>query len=57
VHAWATASDQAMREDFNRAAPVDDVSRFSAQIANIAARLTRLASSVADPDRYGRMVG
>ena len=48
--------DPAMREDFNRAAPTDDVSRFSAQVGNIAARLTRLAGSTPDPDGYGRMV-
>lgn len=48
--------DPAMREDFNRAAPVEDVSRFSAQIADVAARLTRLAGSAADPNGYGRML-
>ena len=31
--------DPAMREDFNRAAPVEDVSRFSAPIADVATKL------------------
>jgi len=46
--------DPAMREDFNRASPVEDVSRFSAQIADVAARMTRLAGSAPDPAGYGR---
>ncbi|MBV8798016.1 MAG: DUF4331 family protein [Hyphomicrobiales bacterium] len=49
--------DPAMREDFNRAAPAEDVSRFSAQVADIASRLTRLAGSAADPAGYGQMLG
>ena len=48
--------DPAMREDFNRAAPAEDVSRFSAQIADVASRLTRLAGSAADPASYGQML-
>ncbi len=46
--------DPAMREDFNRAAPVEDISRFSAQIADVATKLTRLAGSAADPAGYGQ---
>jgi Domain of unknown function (DUF4331) len=46
--------DRGMREDFNRSAPVEDVPRFSAQIAKVAAKLTRLAGSAADPDDYAR---
>jgi hypothetical protein len=46
--------DPIMREDFNRSAPVEDVPRFSAQIAKVAAKLTRLAGSAADPDDYAR---
>jgi Domain of unknown function (DUF4331) len=49
--------DPAMREDFNRAAPFEDISRFSAQMADVAARLTRLAGSATDPDGYGRVLG
>jgi Domain of unknown function (DUF4331) len=49
--------DPTMREDFNHAAPVEDISRFSAQIADVAARLTRLAGSATDPDGYGRALG
>jgi hypothetical protein len=46
--------DPAVREDFNRAAPAEDVARFSAQIADVAKRLTRLAGSAADPAGYGQ---
>jgi hypothetical protein len=46
--------DPGMREDFNRSAPVEDVPRFSAQIAKVVAKLTRLAGSAADPDDYAR---
>jgi hypothetical protein len=46
--------DPVMREDFNRGAPVEDISRFSAQIAEVAARLTRLAESAADPIDYAQ---
>lgn len=49
--------DPAMREDFNRAAPAEDVSRFSARIADVASKLTRLAGSAADPADYGQMLG
>jgi hypothetical protein len=48
--------DPAMREDFNRAAPAEDVSRFSAPIADVAMKLTRLAGSAADPAGYGQML-
>jgi len=48
--------DQAMREEFNRAAPVEDSSRFSAQIADVATKLARLAGSAADPVGYGQML-
>jgi hypothetical protein len=46
--------DPAMREDFNRAVPVEDVPRFSAPIADVAAKLTRLAGSTVDPAAYGQ---
>src|SRR5262249_52243276 len=46
--------DPAMREDFNRSPPVEDIPRFSAQIAGVAARLTRLAASAPAPDGYAR---
>jgi hypothetical protein len=49
--------DPAMREDFNRAAPAEDVSRFSSQIADVATKLTRLAGSAADPASYGQTLG
>jgi hypothetical protein len=46
--------DPAMREDFNRAVPIEDVSRFSAPIADVATKLTRLAGAAADPESYGK---
>jgi hypothetical protein len=46
--------DPIMREDFNRTTPSEDIQRFSAQILSVAARLTRLAKSAADPDDYAR---
>ena len=46
--------DPAMREAFNRAAPAEDISQFSAQIADVATKLTRLAGSAADPAGYGQ---
>jgi hypothetical protein len=48
--------DPAMREDFNRAAPAEDISRFAAPIADVATKLTRLAGSAADPAGYGQML-
>ena len=48
--------DPAMREAFNRATPAEDVSRFSARIADVAAKLTRLAGSATDPTSYGKML-
>ena len=39
---------------FNRTTPSEDIQRFSAQISSVAARLTRLAESAADPDDYAR---
>ena len=46
--------DRVMREDFNRSTPVQDIPCFSAQIASVAVRLTRLAGSAAEPDDYAR---
>jgi hypothetical protein len=46
--------DPFMRENFNRSAPIEDIPRFSAQIASVVARLCRLAGSAADPDDYAR---
>ena len=48
--------DPAVREDFNRATPAADVSRFSAPIADVATKLTRLARSAADPAGYGQIL-
>jgi hypothetical protein len=48
--------DPAMREDFNRAAPTEDIARFSAPIADVATKLTRLAGAAANPAGYGRML-
>jgi hypothetical protein len=48
--------DPAMREAFNRAVPAEDISRFSARIADVAAKLTRLAGSATDPAGYGKML-
>jgi hypothetical protein len=44
--------DQAMREDYNRATPVEDLARFAPQILGVAEKLTRLAGSVTDPAEY-----
>jgi len=41
--------DPVMREDFNRSTPVEDIPRFSAQIASVAVRLTRLAAPRQNP--------
>jgi hypothetical protein len=49
-------TDPAMREAFNRAAPAEDISQFSARIADVAAKLTRLAGSATDPAGYGKML-
>ena len=49
--------DPGMREDFNHAAPVEDTSRFCAQIVDVVARLTRLAGSGADPADYAQRLG
>jgi hypothetical protein len=46
--------DPAMREDFNRAVPAEDISRFSPPIADVATKLTRLSGSAADPAGYGQ---
>jgi hypothetical protein len=48
--------DPIMREDFNRTTPSEDIQRFSTQISSVAARLTRLAESAADPDDYARQL-
>jgi hypothetical protein len=50
----ALMPDMNMREDFNRAVPADDVSRFGAHIGGIAEKLTGLAGSAADPAAYGK---
>jgi hypothetical protein len=50
----ALIPDMDMREDFNRAIPADDLSRFGAHIGSVAERLSALAGSVADPAAYGR---
>ena len=44
--------DSAMREDYNRSTPADDLPRFSGQIGGIAERLTGLAGSAPDPPAY-----
>lgn len=46
--------DPEMKEQFNRAAPADDQSRFIAQVSDVVTRLTSLAGSVADPQEYAR---
>jgi Domain of unknown function (DUF4331) len=49
----ALIPDMAMREDFNRGVPVDDLARFGAHIGGVAEKLSGLAGSVADPAAYG----
>jgi hypothetical protein len=46
--------DMNMREDFNRAVPADDLSRFGGYIGGVAEKLSVLADSAADPGVYGR---
>ena len=50
----ALIPDMAMREDFNRGIPADDLARFGGHIGGVAERLSALAGSVADPVAYGR---
>ena len=45
--------DMAMREDFNRAGPADDLARFGGQIASVAEKLSALAGTAPDPKVYG----
>jgi hypothetical protein len=46
--------EPALREEFNRAVPAEDISRFSKPIGDVATNLTRLAGSAADPAGYGQ---
>ncbi len=46
----------AHREDYNRAAPIEDVARFAPLLRDFAAKVTRLAGSAADPEEYGRQL-
>jgi hypothetical protein len=48
--------DMAMREDYNRAVPADDIARFSPQIRLVAEKLTRLAGSAASPSDYAKQL-
>ena len=50
----ALIPDMAMREDFNRGIPADDLARFGGHIGGVAERLSALAGSVADTVAYGR---
>jgi hypothetical protein len=44
--------DQAMREAYNRATPLEDFVKFAPQIGGVVEKLTRLASSTANPAEY-----
>jgi hypothetical protein len=44
--------DQNMREDYNRAVPADDLTRFSSQISMVVEKATRLAGSAPNPAEY-----
>jgi hypothetical protein len=48
--------DAAMKEDFNRAGPSEDLTRFSPQIGKIVERLAALAKSSANPLEYAKQV-
>jgi hypothetical protein len=46
--------DMEMREDYNRAVPTEDLSRFSLQISEIVEKVTRLANSTTSPADYAK---
>jgi Domain of unknown function (DUF4331) len=46
--------DMKMREDYNRAAPAEDLPRFSSQISQIVEKVTRLANSTSNPAEYAK---
>jgi hypothetical protein len=46
--------DQDMHEAYNRAMPVADLAQFASQIGKVAAILTGLAGSAAEPEEYAR---
>jgi hypothetical protein len=48
--------DPAMREDYNRTTPSNDVTRFGPQIGRIAEKLSRLAASAANSNDYARQL-
>jgi hypothetical protein len=48
--------DAAMKEDFNRAGPSEDLARFSPQIGEVVERLVTLAKSSAYPAEYAKQV-
>jgi hypothetical protein len=48
--------DPAMREDYNRTTPSNDVVRFGPQIGQIAEKLSRLAGSAANSNDYARQL-
>ncbi len=48
--------DAEMKEQFNRAVPTDDQSRFIAQIGAVAEKLTTLAGSASNPADYARQL-
>jgi hypothetical protein len=52
----ALMPDMNMREEFNRAVPADDVSRFGAYVGGVAEKLSGLAGSATDPSAYGRQL-
>ena len=48
--------DPAMKEDFNRATPSEDIARFASQISEVVERLATLAKSAANPAEYAKQV-
>jgi hypothetical protein len=46
----------AQREDYNRATPIEDVARFAPLLRDFAAKVTRLAGSAADPEEYAQQL-
>ena len=54
THVFMT--DPAVKEQYNRAVPADDIPQFSSQIAAYAEKATRLAGSAADPAAYAKQL-
>ena len=54
THAFIT--DEAVKDDYNRSRPAEDVPRFSQIVADALARVTQLAGTADDPAAYAQRV-